>query len=492
MQRTDFFNLIAALISDGNKYKEIESPKTLTKEWTDVLVQKVDKQIESSFGDENILSYDTLPYSLRDISDIMDWLKVEDNYYLYRMMICRLDSLVDIDTLVHDYDVNNISSENTEHIFQGLNDNIAETGVIILPKVYAVKTEYVRRDKDGKDKSIVRKDADYWMDDLNKHLNNLYYVKMEQLEGYKINNVIFSLPKEKINSNFINIGVTPICKVPMLSLIKINDNIINYDEQGNESRSFSIEGIKEISTVENNYMQSYYLACDNDIDIFVAPEMLGTEKLTESDEYGFNDCYMGNAKSPFLILAPTIWKDNSNVLNVFSKSGELLGKQYKQYPYEYKGTFGNCQENLVNTPREILLIHMPGVGRIAFSVCVDFLHPDYRRKLISVLKSTLLICPSYSMGSANFEKSIDSGTEFDVRCVWLNSCSAIEGLSEPPDYIGVVSMPIVSETSPRTRIKPTCRGNCGKGCLFKIRMPLNCAGDSLHEDLNVDIGHIVG
>ena len=489
MKSTIFFNLIADLISKTFSYPEIDEAEPLSEDSSDLLIKRVESLLQIKFGEGCFYSHDTLPLSSQVASDIINWCSDNNDYYLFRTLVCRLDAMININKLIHDYNFNNISLKESERVFDSLNDNVAESGVLIIPKVLSSQTTYPRKDSSGNPKERTGKNANYWLDDLNKRLNNIYYVKKDCLNGYHIKNVIYSLPYNKIKGNYINIGLTPICNTPVHDLLDYDDNIVKKDFSGKEFLYFGNVKVKDPKMVENMFLSSYHTACSNDIDIFVGPEMLGTHNLTLTDEYGVNKNYE-SLNSPSIILTPTMWEKNSNVLTVFSNEGKIIGRQFKQYRFEFTGKRGACLEDLVSPPKEVLIVHINGVGRMAFPICMDYLHEKYRNFLISTLKVDFIICPSFSFGSSNFERAIDAGAEFGVRCIWLNTCSAIAELFEPPDYIGLVSMPIISDTSTRTRIKPSCKGSCKKGCLFKIKVPLNCAGESLHNNVNVSIEHL--
>ena len=112
----------------------------------------------------------------------------------------------------------------------------------------------------------------------------------------------------------------------------------------------------------------------------------------------------------------------------YSKTGEMVGEQCKQNSFEFNDKGTHYEEDLRDIPKEILLIHVPGWGRISFLICVDFLVTDYRDLLVKELRSNLILCPSYSSRTAQFLNSAGSMREFGVKFIWLNSCSALKNL----------------------------------------------------------------
>ena len=146
---------------------------------------------------------------------------------------------------------------------------------------------------------------------------------------------------------------------------------------------------------------------------------------------------------------------------------------------------------LIDVPKEVSLIHVPGWGRIAIPICIDFLHPEYRDWLVTTLKADILLCPSYSPGEYNFLQSLDSNAGYGAHVVWLNSCSALRNSDTgAPELVGAACAPSVSSESRIIRFIPECKGDCTTGCLFVATIPLNCMGASFYEERRVQVEHI--
>lgn len=484
-----FFNLLASLIRSASEYSEnkIENEYILDDSCEKMCKEKVDSFLKSKFGEKFLCSFDKIPLTSIIVDDIIEWCKAEDNYYLYRILICRLDLMINVNILIKDYKFNLLTGENKG--FQSLNNNSKSSGVIILPRVPVVETAY--KDDVDDNKEYRRKNAEEFCDGINKHLQNCFYVLQEQLGDYTINNIILDVNWS--DKGYINIGITPIWNLSMKKMLSCK----TYTSLGYKGMAYKKFGEVEVNypkEVEERFLESFRIACENNVDILLGPEMLGTVAITGVDEKGFNSSIRKISEEfdtvPNLIIPPTIWENKQNKLNIFVESGEKIGTQYKQKPYKMKTEEGIFEEDLVNISKELQLIHIPGVGRIAFSICMDFLNHKFHFMLASILKARIILCPSFSLGSANFEKEIDAVKSFNTNCIWVNSCSAVSTIKEKPDFIGLVSTSIVSECS-HQRVKPMCDGKCKKGCLFTINMPLNCAGDSRYEECKPNVSHII-
>lgn len=275
----------------------------------------------------------------------------------------------------------------------------------------------------------------------------------------------------------------------MNNLVSVDKRI---DEQ-NKLQYFEITKYHNPAVLTDNYLKSLQVAKEQDVDVLMGAELLGTPELCEPDEFGFNLRFRDNDnRAPYLIVTPSLWKDGGNYISVYLRSGKLIGNQYKQNAYEYKTDGKRYREGLKYSPREILLIHVPKWGRIAFPICVDYLVVPYRECLARELKLNLMLCPSYSFGTVQFVNSICSVREFGTRLVWLNSCSALKAHCDKAESVGMVSVPVMSVESfddAAIKICTKCNGECFDGCLFTVSIQLrNHEGKHCNE---VKVEHIL-
>lgn len=492
MHKTQFFNLVARVIKNSIEFSAHNSFSTLEPEYELALADKVDAMLGSMFTPNKVYAHYNLPLDSQKEDDIIEQCKKEDNYYYNKTLISRLDSTVDIDVLKQDICIDVIDGNGSRMPSEGLNNNINETGIIILPMFNKPQRTHKRKKSDGTVVTLVTKDADAWSDEINNAMHNLYYIKTDDLKGFRIKNMFIGLGGT--GKSYLKVGYTPVLNDPLNAVMIFDDDIIKEDDKKNKLLYFGNVQLLSPDEIEENFLTCYNRACKEKIDILFAPEMLGTERLSSADESGYNKLFVPKAENgfctPFLTLVPTYWHNRTNVLSIFSSSGKKLIEQYKQKSFKLKGKKGICTEDLTDSPKEIALVHIDGLGRLAFPICADYLDEEYRNILITKLKASFIICPSYSFGTSSFEQLVSSGSAYGVRCIWGNSCSAISEVQEPPDYPCLVSTPIISEDAQKVRIHPECGGECRKLCLFKIDIPLDCGGDKMHEDINIEYTHL--
>ena len=483
---SSLFNLIAVLYEAITKFSEAKPHTSIDKNMSDALEKEAKDLIFCNIYENKLVFDGEMCLNSQGFYNIIDHCQREKNFLLYRSVLCQLDSMIDVDCLIEKYDFNKYDNGVTPRVFNRLNTNHEETGISIIPRVKSLSnTFYVIKSSKYEDKEY--KNANYWYDNINDHFNNIICISNDMLDGYTINNVIIDLFKDRNKDNIV-IGVTPCCNYPVDELMNINE----YCDKATGMQHFEIKEYYDSRFLTDRFLKCIDQAKKNQVDILMGPEMLGTLELCETDEFGFNQYFcVGNARSPHLIATPSFWNDGKNYISVYLKNGELIGKQYKQNCFEFTNEGKRYEEDLKNIPKEILLIHVPGWGRITFPICVDLLVARYRDLLARHLKSNLILCPSYSTGTVQFGNASGTVRDFDVRLVWLNSCSALKKFTESPKSIGLVSVPVTNpddlEASAKI-ISPKCNGNCLEYCLFTITIQACTKGDKHCND--VEIKHV--
>lgn len=491
-QDRGLFNLIAEIIAMLENFGDDFVPERLTEDYEAGLQQKVFDllaQWEKDLEDSAIIGLSSPSYCA-----IIDWCRSNAaNFYLLRILVCELDARANLgwEQVVH---------ENWGAGFESLNENVDSIGILILPNVPGPQTTYMRykNGRDGEAEPAPRKTADEWTDNLNSRLNHFFYIRRSDLHGYIVRNYIYEPPGGGLPPVELKIGVSPFTNTPYQDILSYDDTIRRKDAQGNEFQYLGDIQVKDPDEILCKFRMCYQAACSQGIQILMCPEMFGVDKLYQEDSYQFNPEIrmlgkaVANDKVPKLIIAPSMWRENRNYVNVYTASGRKLCTQYKQHRYSFPGKNGLCQEDLHGAPKEICLIHVPGWGRIVILICIDFIYTDYRNLLVSNLKANLLLCPSFSPGEYNFLQSLDAASEYGAYAVWLNTCSALtKSPSEVPEIIGAACTPTVSSESRIRRFNPQCGGNCESGCLFTVTLPLNCMGSSSYEGQHATVQHNV-
>ena len=232
----------------------------------------------------------------------------------------------------------------------------------------------------------------------------------------------------------------------------------------------------ENSTFESDnelVWKKIWTAAENESDIVVFPELLGNVETTDYVANKIKSLSPADAaKIPSLIVLPSYWETNRNVVTVMDKFGNVICKQNKQNPFrkEFNGVgyLEQISSNLV-----VNILHYEGIGRIAIMVCRDFLETEYMQQLMRCFKLTLIIVPSFSTGSYDFRRSFDLCAHEDCNVVWVNTCAAlIKGKEANFQDVGYVRKRISrNEDEAQMLYKmPICngafQGDCKHDCIY--------------------------
>ena len=219
--------------------------------------------------------------------------------------------------------------------------------------------------------------------------------------------------------------------------------------------------------------QKILTAAENESDIVVFPELLGNPDMVEFVTQKIKALAASVAQTlPSLIILPSYWERNHNVVTVLDKFGNILCKQNKQNPFrkEFDG-IGYLEQ--IYSSLVVNILHFEGIGRIAILICRDFLTTRYMEQLMRCFKLTLIIVPSYSTGSYDFRRSFDLCAHEDCNVVWINACAAfVKGKEANFEDIGYVRKRISrSDDEAQMLYKmPICKGafvgQCAHDCIF--------------------------
>lgn len=366
--------------------------------------------------------------------------------------------------------------------FAALNDNAEETGVYLFPHVPSLL-------QDGADPLSPKQWLSRLDHGINQEMSNLSYVLEEDLiaNGQKYalcHHVLRNFPME--GRKTLRIAASPCLCDAKLSICKIPGN-------GKTENRFSVQGIENIDRVQRRLRANFIAACRGKADILCLPEMLGSAQLfspgkdySENISQWIREAEIEGNPAPYLTIGPTWWHENRNELPVLSNTGEYLMKQSKQHSYLYlpEEKSGPCSakknqaylEDLQNTDRTVHLLHIPGLGRMAFPICIDMLQADYMELLAKKLFCNVLICPAYTPGKTQFAMAAPAYRPYGCFVLWINSCSAPMGAGKPsPDYVGTAT-PIQENGAFQTkylRVPKGCRcGGDDESCLFLIDVDL--------------------
>lgn len=380
--------------------------------------------------------------------------------------------------------------------FTALNSNTSETGFLVLPRFSAIN----ERIEAGESDRVVdtRKNNEFtWAEDrLHIKYPHIYYVEIEKLTTntgrvFRVKNyIIEKMDGEKTPLDKLVIASSPLSYSDALSVQ--NDFVKDNVAGGNQQSLFRVDGIKDTDRIHSRIEAAFVAACRSKADILLFPEMLG-DKVTHSEEYWeklYGKADQAHLQLPKMVFAPTWWYDQKNELIAIDNGTEQLFTQQKQYPFDYEIEEGNPDSNITEDLKEsentIHIVHYPGVGRLILPICKDFLINSYRDILLRELGATLLLIPSFSFGSTQFNLSMLEAMQYGCYEIWLNSCAAF--WNKPlPHQIGAIATPFVNAEQPYlTKLVPQCKMCCGgddDSCLFLITI-------SLGEDRSISYNHL--
>lgn len=372
-----------------------------------------------------------------------------------------------------------------------LNDNYKEIGIWINPKLPIFKSVSLLDNGEERERSTSNRDA---FTGLNGELYNVCYFVWKS--DYVIHNIIIPYEygedgKEDKTNGHLRIGFIPVSDqqdliVPCYKKTIVDQYVINtiYIDHPNHEQE-----------IESRLAKGLELACANEVDIVFAPEMLGT-KQTEQLEGNYNmyireiyqSMLLDEKIPPLVTILPSYWEKETNSAAIIYRDGRVLGRQKKYTPYI---DFASCsaegirQEDL----RQIYLIHIYGVHRIAISICAEFIDNFDSGLICGQLGATLIIVPSYSHGERDFMNNVGTLFPYGTSVVWGDCCGAV---THCPRIIGGCSLVGCNEIH---KMGDCCKcsflcADC-KGCLFTIDLPIKIVMSKLEKTRQEVINHIL-
>jgi len=464
-----FFNLISFLIAKALSFEEYKNIQKLAPDEEIKINSFVDNLIIRYFG-ETLSEYKKrLSLSLEDLEKITNELNGKSFYY-FSALITRLDKIIP-DNLLYDilkYDTL-AQTGVVEKYFESLNDNVDQTGIYIMPEISSADNGLFSKQKISHRARVEN--------DLKSSLKKIFFISKKELNGFKIVNAVIDCKLK--DKKYITIAATPLCNTAQNELISINHLTAMKNGVGISLLSVGVKNPQKV----NETFKKFLLRCsrEEDIDIALGPEILGTKEFTVVDDFGFNKeiRMLGDSNLPSIILPPTYSHNSTNVLTIFADSSEKLGEQHKQVPFDDK----KAKEDLRNSTKEIFILHIKEIGRICFAICKDYL-TDYADLLIKVLRANLVLCPSYSRSVASFHAAKGLAETYNCKIVWINCCSAFENRLKKGAFIGLVAGNYIPNSTKLIK----CCNECNEcnGCFFKIKMPL-VASKEQYKDKNIII-----
>lgn len=347
--------------------------------------------------------------------------------------------------------------------FESLNDNYAECGLYLLPRL-GYGWEHKNRDA-------------YTSYSMLYYLNNFYYVCKEELKEFHMKHIL--LPKltfhDAIQRGELRVAVSPVTGENVARVTK------PYIREKRKYISvLPIEKCRE-SALLGRLLKVLEKASEQEADIVLFPELLGSALIQEELEAELEERnVLKDNEFPRLTVCPSIWKDRSNSCKVLNAAGEAVLTQKKHYGAELKigsGEEKSAKED-IESDRGICILHCRGIGRIGVAICKDFLMTSYLGILAGKLRLNLLLVPSFTPKDYQFQLQMPKYGDLDCNVVWINSCAA-RWMNEGAEMKGAVTrayMPgrkgICTKEAVR---KELCgkRRSCSEACIYTYRISLD-------------------
>lgn len=394
----------------------------------------------------------------------------KDRLSIYRMIPLSAFSYVEIDAL---------------------NDNYKEVGIWINPKLPIFKSALSFGNGEEKERNTANRDA---FIDMNGELYNISYFKWNG--SHIVHNIIFPFEyaengiEDNADGN-LRIGFIPVSDKQNL----IIPNYKNIKEDKYQFKKMDISHPNHEKDIEIRLKKGLELACENEVDIVFAPEMLGTEHTEQkSGKYNmyirniYSDMVSEGLKPPFMTVMPSYWNKGVNSAAIVWRDGHILGRQRKYTPYI---DFESCSVEKIKKeePKEMYIIHVYGVHRIAISICAEFIDSFNSNLICGQLGATLIIVPSFSHGERDFVNSLATLFPYGTSVIWGDCCGAV---IHTPKIIGgcsIVGLNEVHKMGECCHCSYTCAG-CS-GCLFTIDLPLKIVMSKAAQRMREPIRHIL-
>ena len=317
-------------------------------------------------------------------------------------------------------------SEIEEYV--ALNSNSKTTGVLIIEKV---KCKWEHRQISNSFGVI---------------LKNFYYVDCFALKNTTTVNHVFVSSLIFKNKSKLKLAISPVTKERTVEFSKPYER--KNEKTNARQKLFRVEEVVNEDYITEKVLNNILKAGEDQADILVFPEMLGTRQMLEK----IKKSLLGREREiPFLIVFPSIWEKTDNDERNQNQScvclqGEELFQQRKYADFKYPSNGAYIYED-INRKRDeekvIHILHIEDIGRICVIICYDYLEEENREGIVRNLHPTLICSPSFSTGSFDFRILAQHNFSRNCNWIWCNTCSALHATDEKKkenfDIIGLIT-----------------------------------------------------
>ncbi len=434
---------------------------------------------------------DTVAF-LKSLDDILSTTEKQDRFtkVINSVAIClfldrKLSYKANAEDAFSIYHLVSLKNNKATILVTPLNSNYEETGVWISPKFSACSL-YEHNATQQKERRLFNRDS---FVGLNGELKNCSFMRWN--ESLSVVNVIVSAEfLSEHRTQRLRVGFSPLSdNIDLLDTDPIPINRDGIDYSGEQ-----LTKIKSPDLIMERFRCSWQLACDNNADIFFAPEMLCTDNMFESEDKRnlflqemATERLLRGESIPTISILPSYWRQGTNSCQITYQAGQILGEQTKRFPYVNR-TDGTLEAIRFQKNNTIILVHIPGVHRIAVMICADFLtqQEEWLEKYVcGQLQATLIIVPSYSAGEQDFINSLPIVKRYGASVIWGNCCGAKDKGGKQIGGCGMVGTDSIFRFGDVCTCQSSCQGTAG--CVFIVDIPLKLIGD--RESDNVLVLH---
>lgn len=391
------------------------------------------------------------------LDDLEDYIKPAEDMSLLILLLRQMDLFL-ADSV---YDC--VPADVETFCFESLNDNYAECGLYLLPRLDC-GWEHQSRDA-------------YTSYSMMYYLRNFYYVRREDLKEFHVKHIL--LPKltfhDAIQRGELRVAVSPVTGENVIRITKpyIRDHteyiaVLPIEKNRETNLAKKMRGVLKKASGQK-------------IDIVLLPELLGSARIWEDLEEELEErVTLKDNGFPRLTICPSVWKDRSNSCEVLNDVGETIFIQEKHYGAELKVSPGEAKavKEDIESDRVIYLLHCRGIGRLGVAICKDFLMTGYLRILAEKLRVNLLLVPSFTPKDYQFRLLISKYGDLDCNVVWVNTCAA-RWMNKGAEMKGAVTRAYLpGKKGIRTEevaMEELCRernSSC-KACIYTYRLSLD-------------------
>lgn len=184
---------------------------------------------------------------------------------------------------------------------------------------------------------------------------------------------------------------------------------------------------KQEQEIFSRIIETLLIACEEEAHCVLFPEMLASPSVLDAcQKYIRNEW---KVSFPPLIFLPTAeyQAENGcivNELRILDGSGNKIVSYFKQEAFEYIDGDGRSYFERISADKQLVALHVKGIGRIATLICADAFNDSIVSLLTKEFGIDLLLISALSSGWDAFDRALSEYKHASCDIVWCNSCAA--------------------------------------------------------------------